>query len=148
MVTAATFILQAPRKCDFLYNSGPGWVRNSGLCQYSFQTKLFIPEEEETGASTIQETVVGWSRKQDWQWFERELSDNPPAMPVCSAAARGKAKHIQHQPPNLNQYFLWIFFVCLFVCFVFFLLVSSVAPETVARHQLNASTRTAEKYLM
>lgn len=59
MVTADTFILQAPRKCDFLYNSGPGWVRNSGLYQYSFQTKLFIPEEEGTGASTIQETVVG-----------------------------------------------------------------------------------------
>jgi len=58
MVTAATFILQASGKCDFLYINAPGWVCNFGLCQCSFQTKPFIPEEEETGASTNQEAVV------------------------------------------------------------------------------------------
>lgn len=144
MVTAATFILQASRKCDFLFISGPGWVHNFGLCQCSFQTKLFIPEEE-TGASTIQEAVVGWSMKQDWQRSKRQLSDDPPA--VCSAAARGKDKHIQHQPPNLNHYFLWGFF-CLFWGGGFFLLVSLVAPQTVPRHQLNIPTRIVEKHLM
>jgi len=44
--------------------------------------------------------------KQDWQQSKKELSDDPPAMPLCYAAARGKDKHIQHQPPNFNQYFL------------------------------------------
>lgn len=131
MVTAATVILEASKKCDYI-RAG----LSMRLCPLSvFLSEKTVDSRRGNRARTVPEAVVGWSTKQDCQGSKRELLDNPPAMQChasmfCSCKTKGQVHQTAATTVNLVFSFLsvfgWIFF---------FLLVPLVAPQT--RHYLN-----------
>lgn len=146
MVTAAAFILQTPRKCDFLYISGPGWGthirqlwpssmlfsdktvyyrRRGNRCKHNSGNSCWLIHE--AGLATL------------WKEAVRQATCN--ASMFCGCMREGQA-HSTAATKVKSIFFCGLLFGWLYFPF---LVVSSVAQQTVARHQLNTPTRIVEK---